>query len=180
MAAADVPLPWHAAQPQVDVLVQRAAAGERAALEQLVEQYQDQVYSLALSFSRDPHRAQDLAQEAWIRILRGLPRFRGESRFSTWLYRVATNTFLNQTGGREQPGLPEVEEPVLPTTEADLEVREAVRSLPEEFKAVVALRFGADLSYQEVARVLEVPLGTVQSRLKRAMEKLARLLGGSS
>lgn len=162
-------------RPAEDELLARAGAGEGPAVEELVRRYQDTVYSMALSFTRDPHRAEDLAQEAWIRALRGLPGFRGQARFSTWLYRVIMNTFLNS---REKPPGQEVEvaDQGLDRVESALAVQQAVRALPEEFRAVVVLRYTADLSYKEIAEVLGVPLGTVQSRLKRALERLARAL----
>ncbi len=166
-------------------LLKRAQAGEADAVERLIELYQDTIYSMALSFTKNPHQAEDLAQEAWIRILRGLPQFRQDSKFSTWLYRITMNSFLNANRAVKRESevvgtLPLDDEPHeknqtrLDTT---LDVQQAVRSLPEEFRSVVLLRYVADLSYKEVASVLEVPLGTVQSRLRRALDKLAEQLG---
>ena len=163
-------------------LLMRAQQGNAAAIERLIELYQDTIYSMALSFTRDPHKAEDLAQDAWLKILRGLPKFRHDSKFSTWLYRVTMNTFLNATRAakREQEvvgGLASESESAEPRLEATLDVHEAVRTLPEEFRSVVLLRYVADLSYKEIASVLELPLGTVQSRLKRGLEKLESSLG---
>jgi RNA polymerase sigma-70 factor (ECF subfamily) len=163
-------------------LLMRAQQGDAVSVERLIELYQDAIYSMAVSFTRDPHQAEDLAQEAWIKILRGLPRFRHDSKFSTWLYRITMNTFLNATRAvkREQEVVgslatgPDAAEPRL---EASLDVHEAVRGLPEEFRSVVLLRYVADLSYKEIASVLDLPLGTVQSRLKRALDKLESSLG---
>ena len=145
---------------------------------------------MALSFTKNPHQAEDLAQEAWIKILRGLPKFRQDSKFSTWMYRVTMNTFLNanRAAKREQEivGVLDAEEleaeSAAPVTasilvETTLDVQEAVRGLSTEFRAVVLLRYVADLSYKEIASVLELPLGTVQSRLKRGLGKLADRLG---
>jgi len=140
---------------------------------------------MALSFTKNPHQAEDLAQEAWIKILRGLPKFRHESKFSTWLYRVTMNTFLNANRAvkREQEVVGEIpadhdrvgkDEGI--RLETSLDVQDAVRALPIEFRSVVLLRYVADLSYKEVASVLELPLGTVQSRLKRALDKLENRL----
>lgn len=163
-------------------LIARAIAGERQAIEELVAYYQDTIYSIAMTFTRNPHRAEDLAQEAWIRIIRGLPSFRADSRFTTWVYRVTMNTFLNST--RKKREELEADERVFedvarpfPSLETTMAVQDAVRSLPGEFRAVVALRFVADLSYKEIAQVLDVPLGTVQSRLKRGLARLAEVLG---
>lgn len=155
-------------------LLERARQGDRAAVEALVERYQDSIYSIAMTFTRNPHQAEDLAQEAWIRILKGLPGFRGDSRFTTWIYRVVMNTFLNASRPREAE-LPQAasSRDELSRTETGLAVQAAVRSLPEEFRSVVALRFIADLSYSEIAVTLQIPLGTVQSRLSRALERLS-------
>ncbi len=165
-------------------LLKRAQDGDAVAIERLIELYQDSIYSMAVSFTRNPHQAEDLAQEAWIKILRGLPKFRRDSKFSTWLYRVTMNTFLNANRAlkREQ----EVVGSLVPETETEslasrldtaMDVQVAVRDLPTEFRSVVLLRYVADLSYKEIASVLEVPLGTVQSRLRRALDKLGHNLG---
>lgn len=163
-------------------LLKRAQQGDSLAIERLIELYQDAIYSMAVSFTRDPHQAEDLAQDAWIKILRGLPKFRHDSKFSTWLYRITMNTFLNATRAvkREQEvvgSLAGDAEPAEPRLDSALDVHEAVRVLPEEFRSVVLLRYVADLSYKEIASVLELPLGTVQSRLKRALDKLEASLG---
>lgn len=166
-------------------LLQRAQKGDASAIERLIELYQDTIYSMALSFTKNPHQAEDLAQEAWIKILRGLPRFRHDSKFSTWIYRVTMNSFLNATRAvkREQEVVGSLDAPsdrtdgVGAKVETALDVQEAVRTLPPEFRSVVLLRYVADLSYKEVASVLELPLGTVQSRLRRALDKLERRLG---
>ncbi|MGE0492529.1 MAG: RNA polymerase sigma factor [Vulcanimicrobiota bacterium] len=170
-------------------LIARACSGEAGAIEELVEYYQDTIYSIAMTFTRNPHRAEDLAQDAWIRIIRGLSTFKQDSRFTTWVYRITMNTFLNSTRKRELNL--DADERVLEEPRGDegrgqamldtsLAVQEAVRELPDEFRAVVALRFAADLSYKEIAQVLDVPLGTVQSRLKRGLTRLAERLGSDS
>lgn len=166
-------------------LLMRAQQGDSGAIERLIELYQDTIYSMALSFTRDPHQAEDLAQDAWLKILRGLPKFRHDSKFSTWLYRVTMNTFLNTNRAvkreSEVVGSLAIEaESSAPRLEAALDVHDAVRQLPEEFRSVVLLRYVADLSYKEIAQVLELPLGTVQSRLKRALDKLGTNLGQQS
>lgn len=155
-------------------LLERARAGDRAAVERLVELYQDSIYSIAMTFTRDPHQAEDLAQEAWIRILKGLSGFRGEARFTTWMYRVVMNTFLNAQRPREAAfDEAPAQRDELGRRETGLMVQQAVRALSEEFRAVICLRFIADLSYSEIAAALQIPLGTVQSRLSRGLERLA-------
>ena len=166
-------------------LLKRAQEGDSLAIERLIELYQDTIFSMALSFTRNPHQAEDLAQEAWIKILRGLPSFRQESKFSTWMYRVTMNTFLNANRAvkREQEIMGTLEtsevepEHVGVRVETALDVQEAVRELSIDFRSVVLLRYVADLSYKEIASVLDLPLGTVQSRLKRGLEKLGSQLG---
>ncbi|MEW6280793.1 MAG: sigma-70 family RNA polymerase sigma factor [Candidatus Eremiobacterota bacterium] len=161
-------------------LIELARAGDRRAVEQLIERYQDSIYSIAMTFTRDPHRAEDLAQEAWIRILKGLAGFRGEARFTTWMYRVVMNTFLSSSRPAEVPlsrEAPAADESEVSRLETSLAVQQAVAELPEEYRAVVALRFIADLPYQEIAAALNVPLGTVQSRLNRALTRLSASLG---
>lgn len=175
----------HSVKGEPVSLLKRAQAGESNAVERLIELYQDTIYSMALSFTKNPHQAEDLAQEAWIRILRGLPQFRHDSKFSTWLYRITMNSFLNANRAVKRESevmgtLPlesEQHEKSEVRLDTALDVQQAVRSLPEEFRSVVLLRYVADLSYKEVASVLEVPLGTVQSRLRRALDKLAEQLG---
>lgn len=165
-------------------LLLRAQQGESAAVERLIELYQDIIFSMAVSFTRNTHQAEDLAQDAWIKILRGLPKFRHDSKFSTWLYRITMNTFLNATRAVRREA--EVMGSLLPDgeiaesgLESTLDMQRAVRDLPDEFRSVVVLRYVADLSYKEIANVLELPLGTVQSRLRRALDKLESSLGKS-
>jgi RNA polymerase sigma-70 factor, ECF subfamily len=174
-------------QGEPTTLLRRAQDGDAGAIERLIELYQDTIYSMALSFTKNPHQAEDLAQEAWIKILRGLPKFRQDSKFSTWMYRVTMNTFLNanRAAKREQEIVGALDADVLDAgggtasvrVETALDVQEAVRDLSAEFRAVVLLRYVADLSYKEISSVLELPLGTVQSRLKRGLDKLGRQLG---
>ncbi|MCE7874722.1 sigma-70 family RNA polymerase sigma factor [bacterium CPR1] len=160
--------------PDEAAWLELARAGDRAAVERLVECYQDSIYSIAMTFTRNHHQAEDLAQEAWIRALKGLSGFRGESRFTTWLYRVVMNTFLNAPRPRETAYEESaVERDELGRRETGLMVQQAVRALPDEFRSVIALRFIADLSYAEIAAALQIPLGTVQSRLSRGLERLA-------
>ena len=166
-------------------LLRKAQDGDSQAIERLIELYQDTIYSMAVSFTRNPHHAEDLAQEAWIRILRGLPKFRRDSKFSTWIYRVTMNTFLNayRSAKREQEVVGNLQAEDLELSqsgrkvETAIDVQGAVRTLSAEFRSVVLLRYVADLSYKEIASVLEIPLGTVQSRLRRALDKLGSTLG---
>jgi RNA polymerase sigma-70 factor (ECF subfamily) len=134
--------------------------------------------------------ALDAAQEALIALVRGLPGFDGRAAFSTWAYRVATNACLDELrrrGRRPDPGLPEVEEvprggpPGVDDDVADrLDIDAALQRLPEEFRAPVVLRDLAGLDYAEIAAVLDIPPGTVRSRIARGRAALARHLGNQA
>lgn len=137
--------------------------------------------------------AQDAAQEALIAIVRGLPRFDGRARFSTWAYRVATNACLDEVrrrGRRPSPGLPDdvgASGSELSSTAAGIEslpdrmaIDDALAQLPVEFRAAIVLRDLCDLDYAEIARTLDVPPGTVRSRIARGRAQLAAVLATST
>jgi len=132
--------------------------------------------------------AQDATQEALIALVRGLPRFDGRSSFSTWSYRVAVNASLDELRRRRRrphDHLPDSgalvdERPDVATTVSDrLDVDAAIAGLPPEFRAAVVLRDLAGLDYAEIAEVLDVPIGTVRSRIARARGRLADTLAGN-
>ena len=141
----------------------------------------------------NPSDAQDATQEALIAIVRGLPRFDNRSSFSTWSFRVATNACLDELRRRRRrpaPGLPD-DERSLPDPHAGapslaehvaarLSVDDALEQLPIEFRTAVVLRDICALDYAEIAEVLEIPIGTVRSRIARARAKLADTLGNQS
>jgi RNA polymerase sigma-70 factor (ECF subfamily) len=168
-------------------LAQRAAAGDPAAFDQLVGRYQDRVYGLTHRLVGDADLAMDLSQETFLRAWRGIASFEGQSEFFTWLWRIARNVVISHgrsesvrpklvsnSGGEEESV---VHEPVAasPAPESRL-VREderrsllrALRALPFEFREVLVLRDMEDRPYEEIAVLLQVPLGTVRSRLHRA------------
>jgi len=173
-------------------LIARCRAGDRAAQEALVRRHQDQVYRLACRLVGDPEEASDVAQEALIAMLRSLGAFRGEARFETWLFRVTTNICLMQRRRRqartrlitdlavtccEHPPAGNADpESAAASRELQGAVRECLRRLPAEFRAVVVLRELEGLSYEEIAQVLKLPLGTVQSRLSRGRRLLREAL----
>ncbi len=175
-------------------VIKKVLAGDRVLFGRLVERYQDRVYSLAMHVLRDPHLAEDVAQEAFLRAFQRLDQFRGESGFSTWLYRIAVNTcweYLRKSSRvvpRDAPdgeedgavlvgGLPSVEERAVEAEQKALLWR-AVERLPDDYRVAVVLRYVDDLSYQEMARILRVPVATVGSRLHRARMMLAQMLAG--
>lgn len=173
-------------------LVREAAAGSREAFDQLVVRYQSRIFNLARALTANDDAAEDLAQEAFIRAYRAIRRFRGDSSFKTWLYAVATNvirTHLTRQGKQrwlwsQPPGGNEMNVEQMPSehidVERDLVMRDAVdralAALPAEFRIAVTLRDVHGLEYREIAEMLNVPIGTVESRIFRARQRLRRLL----
>jgi RNA polymerase sigma-70 factor (ECF subfamily) len=174
------------------MLIRQAQAGDADAFGRLVLLHQDFVYDLALSVLRDPVEAEDLAQEAFVRAWLGLPNFRAQSQFRTWLYRIVTNLCYNHLPGlrRELTLLGDdcledmVCDEVLNIDPADsLEAREqratlhhAIEELPDNYRLLVTLRYQQELSYEEIAAVVNLPLGTVKTGLFRAKERLRQTL----
>jgi RNA polymerase sigma-70 factor (ECF subfamily) len=171
----------------------RLRAGDRRAFEELVRTQQHRVYGLALRMLGDAAEAQDVAQEAFLRAHRGLAEFRGDARLSTWLYAIVSRLCLNRLAGSErrlarhgeealsrltddQPG----PDQALERGELEEALHRAIGELPEERRVVVVLRDVEGLAYEEIAEILEVPVGTVRSRLHRARldlkEKMERFL----
>lgn len=170
-------------------LVAAARNGDRAALEQLLRQHHDRIYALARRITGNDADAADATQEALLAIVRGLPRFDGRSSFATWAYRVTSNACLDELRRRRRrPMVDRAEERAEPadttvpldTTVADrLQLDAALAQLPEEFRVPVVLRDVCDLDYAEIATVLELPPGTVRSRISRGRARLADLLAGN-
>lgn len=163
-----------------EVWVERAR-GDAEAFAELVRRYQDRLYRLAMRMTGDAAAAEDLTQEAFLRAYRALPRFREGAAFAPWLYRIATNLCLNHRQ-RRRP-LPNAEEGWSASTEEVVERREiqaavqrALLRLPRHYRVVVVLRHLHDLSYQEIATALELPLGTIKTHLFRARSWLQREL----
>jgi RNA polymerase sigma-70 factor, ECF subfamily len=171
-------------------LVQRARAGDVQAFASLVEIHQRFVYNLALRALGDPGEAEDLAQEAFLRAWKGLPAFQGQAQFRTWLYRIVVNLCFNRLPGlRRQLNELAVEdaEETLPEMDpgplAGIEAAERraflqaqIAGLPEGYRVMLALRFQQDLPYEEIARLLEIPLGTVKTGIFRARSRLREAL----
>ena len=169
-------------------IVHRAQQGDAEAFGQLVEAYQGQVYRLALRMGLSPADAEEAAQEAFIAAWRGLPRFRGDSRFSTWLYQLATHAAINlMRREKKYKDSADVEDAVLPDTaespQEEIERREkqetvqrALQALSPQGREILLLRYQAELGYEEIAAVLGLPNGTVKSRINRAKAQLKEAL----
>ena len=176
------------------LLVERVQAGDKRAFELLVMKYQRKVHRLLSRFIRDAAEVEDVAQDAFIKAYRALPQFRGESAFYTWLYRIAVNTAKNflVSQGRRAPTstdanaeeaetfddadqLREISTPesVLHGKQVAETVNRAMDELPEELKTAITLREIEGMSYEEIAAVMNCPIGTVRSRIFRAREAIA-------
>jgi RNA polymerase sigma-70 factor (ECF subfamily) len=169
-----------------------AAAGDRRALEVLLERHVDYVHAVCRRVLTHPEDALDATQEALVAVARRIGSFDGRARFTTWLYRVATNAALDEVRRRRRRPLPSEDE-VLDRTSAALtsspspertvvarlDVDAALARLPDEFRTAVVLRDLLDLDYAEIAEVLDVPVGTVRSRIFRGRKALAEWFGNS-
>jgi RNA polymerase sigma-70 factor (ECF subfamily) len=174
-------------------LVERVQAGDRLAFDLLVRKYQHRIVALIQRFVPDWHEAQDVAQEAFIKAYRALPGFRGDSAFYTWLYKISVNSaknFLvsqsrrppmddvlmddaaNQSDGRmHESATPENE---FLREEVERTVLAAVEDLPEEIRTALTLREIDGLSYEEIAQIMNCPIGTVRSRIFRGRDAVDR------
>ncbi len=172
-------------------LVKAARAGDADAFETLVLRYEKRVYALALRMCGNPADAQEAAQEALLSAWQSLPFFRGEASFSTWLYRLTSNASVDLLrrekrqravsldDGEMSLNIPD--DRLTPHEEAEQsELREAIRSglktLPDDYRAVLVLRELHQLSYQEISSALDVDLGTVKSRINRGRKRLCEFL----
>ncbi|MCT7360808.1 MAG: RNA polymerase sigma factor RpoE [Thalassobium sp.] len=175
-------------------LVARVQKGDRRAFDLLVIKYQHRILALVGRFVSDFAEAQDVTQEAFIKAYRALPGFRGESQFYTWMYRIAVNTAKNYlvSRGRKTPtrdidledaeffadeaNMKDIETPdgLLQRDQLQKVVFDAIEALPEELRMAVTLRELEGMSYEEIAEVMECPIGTVRSRIFRAREAIDR------
>jgi RNA polymerase sigma-70 factor (ECF subfamily) len=169
-----------------ELLATAAAAGDRRALEQLLDRHADRIHAVCRRILGHSEDALDATQEAMIAVTRGIGRFDGRAAFTTWLYRVATNAALDEgrrRSRRPQPveTLPEPvatnHSPVDMQVGARVDVDAALARIPEEYRVAVVLRDLCDLDYAEIAEVLDVPPGTVRSRIARGRAALAGVLG---
>jgi RNA polymerase sigma-70 factor (ECF subfamily) len=168
-------------------LVERCRAGDEAAFKDLVDRYKDLVFALIARTVQDRSRAEDLAQDVFLRIHRGLPYFRGEARLSTWIYRIVANVCLHeQTRPPAAESLDDERTRARATTSktdrqfGDLELRDrlekAIARLPANYRLLVAAHYLDGVQYEDLADALQLPLGTVKTQLHRAKQQLRRLL----
>jgi RNA polymerase sigma-70 factor, ECF subfamily len=168
--------------PDDPELVAAAQAGDRAALDALLRGHYDRLWAVSRQLTGDDADASDATQNAMMAIVRGLPRFDGRSRFGTWAYRVAVNASLDEIRRRRRRPSESLEELDLPSVDGgdpglvSMEVDDALRLLPPDFRAAVVLRDLCGLDYAEIAEVLEIPPGTVRSRIARGRAALVPLL----
>jgi RNA polymerase sigma-70 factor (ECF subfamily) len=166
--------------------VEACQRGEREAFDLLVARHQRAVYRLCYRFVNNHEDANDLAQEVFLKAWRAIPRFRGDSSFSTWLYRIAVNACLNFRAARRPPALelPETLPDPGPGAQSRVEssdearrVRAAVGRLPERQRATLILKVYHELTHEEVAGILGSTVGTVKANLFHALANLRRLVG---
>ena len=165
-------------------LVAAARGGDRAALEELLRRHQDRLYAVCRRLTGNDADAADACQDALIAIVGALPRYDARAAFGTWAYRIATNSALDELRRRRrrpEPAEAVAERPAgggdaSSAVDARLDVDAALVMLPAEFRAAVVLRDLCDLSYDEIAEVLEIPPGTVRSRIARGRAALAEAL----
>ena len=171
-------------------LIQKAQKGNHDAFATLVDEHQRYVYNLALRLLRDENEALDLTQETFVRAWTALPNFKGQSQFRTWLYRIVTNLCynrlpnlrrsLNDLGDDVMEDIPEPDfnSPAseLESSEMKLHLQQAIQSLDSHYQLLITLRYQNELSYDEIASTLNVPLGTVKTGIFRAKEQLRRSL----
>jgi RNA polymerase sigma-70 factor (ECF subfamily) len=173
-----------------EVLVRRYLDGDATAFAGLVERHQTRVFNLALRILGDPEDARDAAQETFLTALRKLSQFRGEAAFTTWLHRVAVNACYDSLRAKgRRPMLHAVADPTAPPPEGppvpdhadeaagSIDVARALREIPDEYRVAVVLADVQDLPYDEIAKVLDIPVGTVKSRVHRGRVALARSMG---
>jgi len=174
------------------LLVERVRAGDKSAYDLLVLKYQHKIVKLIMRYVRDPSEALDVSQEAFLKAYRALPKFRGDSAFYTWLYRIAINTAKNHmVAARRRPleyasdihdpenfewhaSLQDTDSPEGQALSDELRrtVENAIESLPDDLRTAIMLRELDGLSYTEISQAMDCPVGTVRSRIFRAREAI--------
>ena len=178
-------------------LVKRVQKGDKGAFDVLVLKYEHKIVNLVMRYVRDPELALDISQEAFIKAYRALPRFRGDSAFYTWLYRIAVNTAKNYLAAQrrrpmdieldmqdpDQYGLhaklKETDTPEGLTISQELQevLERAIEALPDDLRTAIILRELDGMSYEEIAQTMDCPVGTVRSRIFRARDAIGKKVG---
>ncbi|MBS1716401.1 MAG: sigma-70 family RNA polymerase sigma factor [Armatimonadetes bacterium] len=179
------------------VLVERARRGDRSALDELIMAYEAKAYQYAYRLTRNSEEASDVVADAFVRVFNALGNFKGQSSFNTWLYRIITNCYLDiKKKERNRPTLSietalttadgeitrEIEDPSRDPYEEternsrEARVQDAVAQLPEYQRAMIVMYHSENMSYEEIAAALDLPIGTVKSRLNRARLSIRDLL----
>ena len=173
-------------------LIQRAQKGDHDAFAVLVDEHQQYVYNLALRLIKDENEALDLTQDAFVRAWTALPNFKGQSQFRTWLYRIITNLCynrlpnlrrsLNDLGDDVMEDIPETDSTFanpaykFESSETRKHLHQAMDWLDEQYRLLLTMRYQNELSYEEIATSLNLPLGTVKTGIFRAKEQLRKSL----
>lgn len=178
-------------------LVKRVQRGDKGAFDLLVIKYQHKIVNLVMRYVRDPELALDITQEAFIKAYRALPRFRGDSAFYTWMYRIAVNTAKNHLAAQRRRPMDvelDMQDPEQYDLHAKLKetdtpeglalgnelkeiVERAIAALPEDLRTAIILRELEGMSYEEIAQTMDCPVGTVRSRIFRARDAIGKKVG---
>jgi RNA polymerase sigma-70 factor (ECF subfamily) len=169
-------------------LIERCRKGDdERAFGELVDRYKDLVYGMVTRLSGDRSQVEDLAQDVFLKVHRGLPYFRGEARLSTWIYRIVANVCAQSRGRprvevslEQGPDRPALDPGAADTAFADLELRDrlekAIAQLPEQYRFLIAAHHLNGVQYEALAEALDIPIGTVKTHLHRAKRRLRELL----
>jgi RNA polymerase sigma-70 factor (ECF subfamily) len=171
-------------------LIRKAQKGDHDAFAALVDEHQRYVYNLAFRLVKDENEALDLTQETFVRAWTALPNFKGQSQFRTWLYRIVTNLCynrlpnlrrsINDLGDDVMEDIPEsnFNTPAheFESNETRRHLKEAIQNLDANYQLLITLRYQNELSYEEIASTLNLPLGTVKTGIFRAKEQLRKTL----
>jgi RNA polymerase sigma-70 factor (ECF subfamily) len=172
------------------ILIQKAQKGDHEAFASLIEEHQRYIYNLSFRIVKDENEALDLTQETFVRAWTALPNFKGQSQFRTWLYRIVTNLcynrlpnlrrLLNDLGDDVMEDIPEANfnapASEFESNETKQHLNEAIRNLDANYQLLITLRYQNELSYDEIASTLNLPLGTVKTGIFRAKEQLRKSL----
>ena len=179
------------------VLIDRAQKGDRSAFNSLVTQYEERAYKFAYRLTRDPELAADVVADAFVRVFTALKNFRGQSAFTTWLYRIVTNCYLDRkkrdkearnvslnqpVGGSTSEVVPQYQDEsdgpseIAERDARELAVQNALGQMPEYQQAMLVMYHVESLSYEDISAALDLPIGTVKSRLNRARVALREIL----